>query len=80
MQQIRHNSIFLKVGSSAPNQDMAYRCFRESKLVDMKKNYPGENEETSELLNDDQIIENVMGNDKEDEVKDNCSWRQSCTN
>lgn len=36
-------------------------------------NYPGENEATLELLSDEQIIENVMGNDKEDEIEDDSS-------
>ncbi|WRX26118.1 hypothetical protein QQP08_018605 [Theobroma cacao] len=41
-------------------------------IMDVKYllNYVRENEATLELLSDEQIIENIMGNDKEDEVKD----------
>ena len=35
--------------------------------------YPEENEATLELLSDEQIINNVNGNDKEDEVEDDSS-------
>ncbi|KAK1587985.1 hypothetical protein Q3G72_018965 [Acer saccharum] len=41
--------------------------------VEYLLNYPGENEATSDLLSDEQIIENVMGNDKEDEVEEDSS-------
>ncbi|KAL5755592.1 hypothetical protein ACOSQ2_020338 [Xanthoceras sorbifolium] len=42
-------------------------------------NYPGENETSSELLSDEQIIENVMENDKEDKLKTIVLyWSLSC--
>ena len=34
-------------------------------------NYPWENEVTSELLTDEQLIEDIMGHDKDYEVEDN---------
>ena len=45
--------------------------YRDPMHVEYLQKYLRENEATSQLLSDEQIIENFMGNDKEKEVEDN---------
>ena len=47
--------------------------YRNTMDVEYLLNYPGESEATSELLTDEQLIEEIMRNDKDDEVEDNSS-------
>ena len=45
--------------------------YRNTMDVEYILNYPWENEVTSELLTDEQLIEDIMGHDKDYEVEDN---------
>ena len=47
--------------------------YRDTIDVEYILNYPRENEATSKLLSDEKIIDNVMRNDKKDEVEDDCT-------